>query len=74
MPHHLCVGGDAVKVADCPMVDTPLVGGWAPLVGGWALDLQLTLVRSKISRKQDSDNGGSLVYTVLQSISDLLVH
>lgn len=67
MPRHLCVGGDAVKVADCPMVD-------APLVGGWALALQLTLVRSKISRKQDSDNGGSLLYAVLQSISDLLVH
>lgn len=61
------MGGDAVKVADCPMVD-------APLVGGWALDLQLTLVRNKISRKQDSDNGESLFYAVLQSISDLLVH
>lgn len=67
MPHHLCVGRDAVKVAGCPMVD-------APLVGRWALDLQLTLVRNKLFRKQDRDNGESLFYAVLQSISDLLVH
>lgn len=46
----------------------------APLVGRWALDLQLTLVRNKLFRKQDRDNGESLFYAVLQSISDLLVH